>query len=382
MSQLPEPSCAASAIPRGNAPPSGSIVRGYSNLKSLQAISASHNLRACHVSSVSRIEKRAAGSAARGLIVDPARIRDAAARWLMFSDFGDAAQRRMAIAWSCIFACILADAIWLPNSGLSFASSNWITILQGIVFCAIAAAFIAIASNRLAADQRRPAVLLRRGLLMTELFWRALLPISALLTAGSTLSYLIAASTLPLGDDLLAGFDHLLGFDWPTFLAATNSNAFVATLLTTAYQSTGLLSQVVLGWLILQRRGDRLAEFIAVLSLSAVALCIGMSLILAAGAFAYFHPAADSYEHFAARGEMWTFGQTFSMLRDGSLSVIDMSKVDGIVSFPSFHTMLGVMTIYAARDTRWLVIPVFVVNATMIVATMPVGGHHLADVLA
>lgn len=44
--------------------------------------------------------------------------------------------------------------------------------------------------------------------------------------------------------------------------------------------------------------------------------------------------------------------------------------------------MLGVMTIYALRDTRWLMILVFPVNGTMIVSTMPVGGHYLADVLA
>ncbi|WP_229186013.1 phosphatase PAP2 family protein [Bradyrhizobium oropedii] len=334
------------------------------------------------MSSISRIEKRAVDSGAPGLVVDPIRIRDAAARWFMFSDFGDAAQRHMAIVWSCIFACTLADAIWLPNSGLSFTSSNWISILQCVAYSGIAAAFIAIASNRLGGDQRRPAVWLRQCLFMTELFWRAFLPISALLTAGSTLSYLIAAAKLPLRDDVLAGVDHLLGFDWPSFLATTNSNALIATLLTTAYQSTGLLSQVVLVWLILQRRGDRVAEFIAVLSLSAVALCVGMWLILAAGAFAYFGPAPSSYEHFAAHGPMWTFGRTFSMLHDGSLSVINLSIVDGIVSFPSFHTMLGVMTTYAARDTRWLFVPMFVVNATMIVATMPVGGHHLADVLA
>ncbi|WP_076860831.1 phosphatase PAP2 family protein [Bradyrhizobium mercantei] len=334
------------------------------------------------MSSISGIEKRAANSGAGSLIIDPIRIRDAASRWLMFSDFGEAAQRHMAIAWSCIIACAIADAIWLPNSGLSFPAANWITILQCLAYYGLAAAFITIASSRLGDDQRRPAVMLRRGLFATELFWRAFLPISALLTDGSTLSYLIAAAKLPLRDDILAGVDHLLGFDWPSFLAATNSNSLIATLLEAAYQSTGLVSQLVLAWLILQRRGDRLAEFIAVLSLSAVALCIGMWLILAAGAFAYFDPAPSSYEHFAAFGKMWTFGRTFSMLRDGSLSVIDLSAVDGIVSFPSFHTMLGVMTIYAARDKRWLLIPVLAVNATMIVATMPVGGHHLADVLA
>ena len=44
--------------------------------------------------------------------------------------------------------------------------------------------------------------------------------------------------------------------------------------------------------------------------------------------------------------------------------------------------MLGILTTYALRDTRWLFIPVLLLNATMIVSTMPVGGHHLADVLA
>lgn len=59
-----------------------------------------------------------------------------------------------------------------------------------------------------------------------------------------------------------------------------------------------------------------------------------------------------------------------------------MSALDGIVSFPSFHTVLGVIAIYAVRDTRWLLAFIVPLNATMIVSTMPVGGHHLADVLA
>jgi membrane-associated phospholipid phosphatase len=61
--------------------------------------------------------------------------------------------------------------------------------------------------------------------------------------------------------------------------------------------------------------------------------------------------------------------------------VIDLSALQGVVSFPSFHTMLGVMTTYALRDTIWLMIPVLLINGTMIVSTMPIGGHHLIDVL-
>jgi membrane-associated phospholipid phosphatase len=102
----------------------------------------------------------------------------------------------------------------------------------------------------------------------------------------------------------------------------------------------------------------------------------------AAGAFAYYAPTPQMFENFSAMGEMWPFAHAFTMLRDGSLAVIDLSALAGIVSFPSFHTVLGVITAYAVRDTRRLLIPVLLVNGTMIVSTMPVGGHHLIDVVA
>jgi hypothetical protein len=43
---------------------------------------------------------------------------------------------------------------------------------------------------------------------------------------------------------------------------------------------------------------------------------------------------------------------------------------------------LGIITTYALRDTRALFIPAVMLNGMMIVATLPVGGHYLADVLA
>jgi membrane-associated phospholipid phosphatase len=193
---------------------------------------------------------------------------------------------------------------------------------------------------------------------------------------------LITAANLPLRDDLLADVDHLLGFDWLSFLQATNASPVIVKLLAKAYDATGPVADLVVFSLVLRRRGDRIAEFMAVLSLSTVAVCVGMALVPAAGAFAYFQPAPQLFGNFSALGEMWPFLRTFVMLRDGTLSVIDLSASAGIVSFPSFHTMLGLITIYAARDIRWIMIPVLVVNGTMFLATMPVGGHHLADVLA
>jgi membrane-associated phospholipid phosphatase len=334
------------------------------------------------MSSISGITERTTAPVGNGLAVDPIRFQSIVGRWLMFSDYGTVAQRHMATVWSCVLGCALADAAWLPNSRLFFAPSNWASLLQGIVCCVLAGSFIAAASRRLRSDESRPAIVLRRTLIRTELLWRAALPIGALLTAGVTLSYLITSADLPLRDALLAYVDRVLGFDWLSFLNATNSSPFLAELLTSAYQTTGLVAQLVIVWLALHRRGERLAEFIAILSLSAVALCVGMLLLPAAGAFAFYEPAPELFENYSAQGEMWPFAHAFTMLRNGALSVIDLSARQGIVSFPSFHTMLGIMTVYAVRDTRWLMIPVLLLNGTMIVSTLTVGGHHLADVLA
>jgi membrane-associated phospholipid phosphatase len=334
------------------------------------------------MSSISGIAEPASAAVGHDAALAPARLQSVLGRWLMFRDYGTAAQRHMAIVWSCALACAFADAVWLPHSRLSFASSNWTGFLQGISFCVLAGAFVAVASSRLRSDTGRPAIVLRTTLLVAELLWRTILPIGALLAAGCTLSYLMTSANLPLQDALLARADRDLGFDWLQFLDTANSSPFLAALLTRAYQSIGPVTVLVIVWLGVNRRGERLAEFIAVLGLSTVALCIGMWLIPAAGAFAYYGPAPQRVENFSALGEMWSFFHAFTTLREGSLSVIDLSALHGIVSFPSFHTMLGVMTIYPLRDTRWLMIPVLLLNGTMIVSTLPVGGHHLTDVLA
>ena len=331
---------------------------------------------------MSSTSERITGAVGHGDAIEPARLRSAAGRWLMFSDYGEKAQRHMAVIWSCVLGCALADVIWLPHSRLSFASSNWLPLLESLVGCVVAGGFIAIASHRLRNDATRPARILRTVLTATELLWRAALPFGALLTVGVTLSYLMTSADLPLQDDFLARLDRSLGFSWLGFLETANSSPFLAELLTRVYQTIGIVVELVFVWLAVTRHGERLAEFLAILGLSTVGLCIGMWLAPAAGGFAYHVPAPQLFDNFSRLGEMWPFARAFSMLRDGSLTVIDLSELQGVVSFPSFHTMLGVMTIYALRGTVSLMIPVLLINGMMIVATMPVGGHHLVDVLA
>jgi membrane-associated phospholipid phosphatase len=315
-------------------------------------------------------------------VVDRSSLDGMLDRWLMFGDHGAVARRHMAVVWCCVGGCALVDVVYLINSRLSFAPSNWTEILQGLAYYALGAIFITIASHRLRSDPTRAAVLLRTALGRTALLLQASLPIAALLIAGVTLSYLITAADLPLRDASLAQIDRALGFDWLGFLQATNASPVLTALLFRAYQTVGPVAEFTIVWLALTGRGERLAEFVAVLALSTIGLCAVMWLVPAAGAFAYYKPEPLLFDHLSAGGELWSFFHAFTALRDGSLGVIDLSALEGVVSFPSFHTILGVIPIYALRDRRALLMAALAVNGTMIVSTMPVGGHHLVDVVA
>jgi hypothetical protein len=207
--------------------------------------------------SASEIAQRSSATVTNPAPFHLTNLQSIAGRWFLFSDYGVAARRHMAVVWSCILSCGLADAIWFPHSRLSFAPSNWPPLVQGAAYFALVGFFIVVALNRLRSDGGRAAAMLRTALAATELLFRTTLPIGALLTADGTLSYVITAVDLPLKDSLLARLDQSLGFDWLHFLDLTNSSPLVAALLARVYQTTGWVTELVILWL-----GPRLSGLI------------------------------------------------------------------------------------------------------------------------
>jgi membrane-associated phospholipid phosphatase len=70
-------------------------------------------------------------------------------------------------------------------------------------------------------------------------------------------------------------------------------------------------------------------------------------------------------------------------LRTSPAPVIDFNVPNSncLVTFPSGHTILAIIMTYALRGSRWTLIPGLVINATMLVSTIPEGGHHLFDLV-
>ena len=67
-------------------------------------------------------------------------------------------------------------------------------------------------------------------------------------------------------------------------------------------------------------------------------------------------------------------------LRDGSLRHLELFKITGIVSFPSFHAASAVLYIWALWPVRYVGGAAVVLNLLMMASTPVIGAHYMIDV--
>ena len=199
--------------------------------------------------------------------------------------------------------------------------------------------------------------------------------------AVALLSYLSVAVRPPLQDEAFALVDRRLGFDWLALLAWTSEHKWAAAGMTKAYQSSAAQTIGVALLFSLLNRPKELYAFLALYALTAIAVIVVSTPWPAAGAYPYYQPDPALYPLPAAKSGLWHWEQ-FKAIRDGLLARFDLVDAQGVIQFPSFHTALAVITAYAVRRVRYLGPAVLALNAVVIVSTLPIGGHHLIDVLA
>jgi membrane-associated phospholipid phosphatase len=281
----------------------------------------------------------------------------------------------MGIAWVIVGISAVADLLWFPFSRLNFAPNTALELIKACVTLAAVALVPPFVRFRLAGDSSGIANFIRkcaRGLILLVFAGSLILPLAFM---GVLFEYLATSAGMPLLDPSLDAIDRAIGFDWYSFLAMANAHPAVSTIFVSAYWSTG---PVLLGTLfILCFRGDvyRLSEFLAVLALCSLCTGVLMVLVPAAGAFTQHASVGDIFSH-------WPFFRTFQALRSDAIPIVDFSKSEGLVTFPSFHTVLAIITTYALRDLRILFWIILALNSLVIVSTLPEGGHYLVDVIA
>jgi hypothetical protein len=88
-------------------------------------------------------------------------------------------------------------------------------------------------------------------------------------------------------------------------------------------------------------------------------------------------------------GPFATFGEGHELaflpdvlaLRSGGPWHFDLAAMEGIITMPSYHTVLAVLFTYAFRGTGLIGWGIAGLNAFMLLAIPPIGGHYLADMI-
>lgn len=287
----------------------------------------------------------------------------------------------LSIAWSTAAFISFVVVLWLSVSRLRpiLSQDFWLPFLYmaGLLACSRIFRFI---HTRVREDTNAIANAMRVVCERLALAIHALVFCFTLFAGVLVFSYLSASQGWPLRDSDLAAVDKWMGFDWIEFLRIANSAPNIGYSLSVAYKSTGaqmLLLNIFLG---LAGNRERLSELLALLAVTALATIVINLAIPAAGAYALYSPSREMFSHFSQLAGMWHY-DLLHQLRTLPIPVLDFAKIEGLVTFPSFHTVLAIITTYGARDYKYLLMPVACLNAAVIVSTLPEGGHYLIDVI-
>ncbi len=271
----------------------------------------------------------------------------------------------MPIDWAIIpiiLVVAVADAILLAETSFRLEASSQLRILAGLIPLAV----VLVICCRWRSFPRTTHRLahLARTVLALVLFTNAV----------SILSYILTGILpLPRWDEALATADRALGLNWlDMYLWVTRYPAIEASA-HAVYMSLGPETLILFFALELLGHHNQARAFLLWFIVSTIAaLAIG-TLVPAAGAFVYYHLPVASTTGYVAQ---------WADLRNGALCTINPLNNQGLVIFPSFHTVLAVLCAYAARPLRILKIPLLALNLLIILSAPAMGGHYFIDIIA
>jgi hypothetical protein len=178
------------------------------------------------------------------------------------------------------------------------------------------------------------------------------------------LTYVAARCAPPLIDAWLVRWDGGLGF---SSLRAWHYGWF-GIALSVAYYSLLPQTAATVAVLGLANQREPLERF---LQRMMVAGLITLTFFLVAPAIGpcAAHPAPDQTAYI----------EQFLALRNGSRTAVNLADAEGLITFPSFHTVWALLLV-AACPRRFKALSI-VLNAAVLLATLTTGWHYLSDVL-
>lgn len=192
---------------------------------------------------------------------------------------------------------------------------------------------------------------------------------------GVFASYTTQRLGMPLQDELFLAADRMLGVDWLSFVHWVDDHALLAGILRRAYASMAfqiLLPVFVLGFL---KRTDELRAYVLAFPISLATTIVIAALLPASSAITLVDANAFHELSFGGRTPL----DHLTRLREVGPVSLDREGVGGLLSFPSFHAVVAVLTPLSLRSLRPVFCALCVVDAAMLVGTVTEGGHYVID---
>ncbi len=268
----------------------------------------------------------------------------------------------LALKLTLTLGLIIIDMIWILLAGYSF---DLFSLMGCLLFTSLMGA-IGFIYGRLRPDARLSTMGTETAFLIS---------FSA---AGCIFSYLVTATNMPLIDQQLVQLDQRMGFDWHSYIAFVNGQAWLGKLSSLVYQST--LYQIAFAMLILPLMGqiERCRELTLNVMFSSLGCVLVSGLLPSAGALGHFQPDAAFYMQNAPVVDL-AYKQAFFDLRQGLTTHLSLRDVHGLIAFPSYHVGLSVIVVFAFRGVTGWFWPILCLNLLVILSTPIDGGHHLSD---
>ena len=256
------------------------------------------------------------------------------------------------LAWALTLMIGALDAIWAGRLGLTF--TGWTRVVVVLVFL-LAIGFLYGFSGR---DRR----LSDAGNFAA--IW------VAFSSVGAVFTYLAATFAMPLRDADFVALDAAMGFHWHEWFEFVAMHRAIRIPLFLAYFT--FLPQIVGSILYFAHTGQT-ARNIELIWIAIISLTL-TSIVSAP------FPAVGPYVHFYGRQTPDIVA--LMAVRAGGPHIFVTSQLQGLITFPSFHTVLAIAFIYVHRPPSRSFIPVAILDALMLIAIPSEGHHYLIDMVS
>jgi hypothetical protein len=195
------------------------------------------------------------------------------------------------------------------------------------------------------------------------------------------LTYIAAAADFPPQDANLLRMDRALGLDWAAYVGFVNDRPALAAWLSYGYTMIRWPLFAIPVLLAAAHRYRRIAQFTLAFALALIATTIVSAMVPAIGVYQQIGLDPSELKNLDPSAYLDQL-RDFEPVRDGSLRHLDLLKLAGIVTFPSFHAASALLYAWALWPVRWMRPITLLANGAMLASAPIDGGHYFADLVA